>query len=180
MAKTKTKKKTTKPPKVKKILNETESNKPPQWKKVKLSGNLMSDDGGFGLEGLLGLEVLENANSVGVTKEKPVKVKKETFQSKENTLDDSDSDDERCSKNGRQKKKKISKKKAEKLNSTPGKFVLLRQEINAQTYPNEKKKKKSGKIRHEPNENDVNSNGPILSVSNLNVSFPYFNSKYNQ
>lgn len=61
MAKTKTKKKTAKPSKVKKISNGTESNKPPQWKKVKLSGNLLSDDGGLGLEGLLGLEVLENA-----------------------------------------------------------------------------------------------------------------------
>lgn len=30
------------------------------WKKVKIAGNLMSDDGGIGLEGLLGLEVLEN------------------------------------------------------------------------------------------------------------------------
>lgn len=177
MAKTKIMKKTTKPSKVKKILNGTESDKLPQWKKVKLSGNLMSDDGGVGLEGLLGLEVLENANSVGVTKEKPVKVKKGTFQSKDDTLDDSDTDDERCNKHERQKKKKISKKKAEKLNSTPGKFVLLRQGINAQTYPNEKNKKKSGKIKHEPNENDVNSNAAILSVGSLNVSFPYFNSK---
>lgn len=30
------------------------------WKKVKIAGRLMSDDGGTGLEGLMGLEVLEN------------------------------------------------------------------------------------------------------------------------
>lgn len=30
------------------------------WKKVKIAGRLMSDDGGAGLEGLLGLEVLED------------------------------------------------------------------------------------------------------------------------
>lgn len=30
------------------------------WKKVKIAGRLMSDDGGAGLEGLLGVEVLEN------------------------------------------------------------------------------------------------------------------------
>lgn len=30
------------------------------WKKVKIAGRLLSDDGGTGLEGLLGLEVLEN------------------------------------------------------------------------------------------------------------------------
>lgn len=174
MTKTKTKKKTTKLSKVKKIPNGTELNKPPQWKKVKLSGNLLSDDGGFGLEGLLGLEVLENVNSVGVTKEKPVKVKKEKFQSNEDTFDDSDSDGERCSKNGKKKKKEVSKKKAEKLNSTPGKFVLLRQETNAETKPNGKKKKKVGKEKHELNENDVNINGPVLSVGDLNVSFTYF------
>lgn len=174
MAKTKTEKKAPKPSKVKKISNGTESNKPPQWKKVKLSGNLLSDDGGFGLEGLLGLEVLENVNSVGVTKEKPMKVNKEKFQSNEDTFDDSDSDAERCNKNGKKKKKKISKKKIEKLNSKPGKFVLLRQETNAETKPKEKKKKKVGKQKHELNENDMNMSGPVLSVGDLNVSFTYF------
>lgn len=177
MAKTKTKKKTTKLSKVKNFSNGNESNKLPQWKKVKLSGNLLSDDGGFDLEGLLGLEVLENANSVGVTKEQPAKVKKETFQSKGDTFDDSDSDGERCSKNGRKKKKKVSKKKAEELNSTPGKFVLLRQEISADTKPHEKKKEKGGKPKHDPNENDVNINEHVLSVGDLNVSFEYFSLK---
>lgn len=177
MAKTKTKKKTIKPSKVKKISNGTESNKPPQWKKVKLSGNLLSDDGGLGLEGLLGLEVLENAKSVGVTKEKLVKVKKEKFQSEADTFSDSDSDGERCNKNGRKKKKKVSKKKGEKLNSTPGKFVLLRPNSNAVGKSNEKKKKKSGKPKLDPNENNVITNGPVLSVSDLSVSFTYLSLK---
>lgn len=33
------------------------------WKKVKIAGRLMSDDGGTGLEGLMGLEVLENSEA---------------------------------------------------------------------------------------------------------------------
>lgn len=33
------------------------------WKKVKIAGRLMSDDGGAGLEGLMGLEVLENCEA---------------------------------------------------------------------------------------------------------------------
>lgn len=34
----------------------------PAWSKVKIAGNLVTDDGG-GLEGLIGLEVLENYDS---------------------------------------------------------------------------------------------------------------------
>lgn len=45
------------------------------WEKVKLAGNLISDDGGSGLEGLLGLEVLENYDKTSVTKEKFKRVK---------------------------------------------------------------------------------------------------------
>lgn len=173
MAKTKTKKKTTKPSKVKKTSIGSESIKPPQWKKVKLSGNLLSDDGGLGLEGLLGLEVLENANSVGVTKQKFVKVKKEKFQIKEDSFEDSDSDSERCSKNEKKKKKKVSKKKNEKLNSTPGKFVLLREQTNADTKPNGKKKKKGEKPKHQPDESDVNMNESAISIDDLNVSITF-------
>lgn len=46
------------------------------WKKVKLAGKLISDDGGVGLEGLLGLEVLEDYSGVAsVTKVKFARVK---------------------------------------------------------------------------------------------------------
>lgn len=44
-----------------------------KWKKVKLAGNLLSDEGGAGLEGLLGLEVLENYDCK-ITKQKIPKV----------------------------------------------------------------------------------------------------------
>lgn len=48
----------------------------PSWSKVQIAGKLISDDGGAGLEGLLGLEVLENYNGfLSVTKEKPKKAK---------------------------------------------------------------------------------------------------------
>lgn len=45
------------------------------WEKVKLTGNLISDDGGTGLEGLLGLEVLESYGGVAITKAKHDRVK---------------------------------------------------------------------------------------------------------
>lgn len=44
-----------------------------KWKKVKLAGKLLSDEGGAGLEGLLGLEVLENYDCK-ITKQKFPKV----------------------------------------------------------------------------------------------------------
>lgn len=39
------------------------------WKKVKLAGNIVSDDGG-GLEGLIGLEVLESYDDKTINKNK--------------------------------------------------------------------------------------------------------------
>lgn len=45
------------------------------WEKVRLAGNLISDDGGAGLEGFLGLEVLESYAKSSVTKEKFQRVK---------------------------------------------------------------------------------------------------------
>ncbi|XP_031627076.1 ATP-dependent RNA helicase DDX24 isoform X2 [Contarinia nasturtii] len=108
----------------KRILNNT-VNRNPQWKKIKLSGNLLSDDGGASLEGLLGLEVLENYDGViSVTKEKRIKTKKENILVKENS-DDSESDNSKRSKNERKKKKRKLKNvghKKEKSNE-PGSFV---------------------------------------------------------
>lgn len=50
------------------IAKSTKNNS--SWQKVKLAGNLISDDGGKGLEGLLGLEVLESYDDASVTKAK--------------------------------------------------------------------------------------------------------------
>lgn len=44
-----------------------------EWKKVKLAGKLITNDGGAGLEGLLGVEVLENYNG-SITRQKLPKV----------------------------------------------------------------------------------------------------------
>lgn len=54
------KKKHPKPKKGTKFTKKTQQHLPvPSWSKVKIAGNLVTDDGG-GLEGLIGLEVLEN------------------------------------------------------------------------------------------------------------------------
>lgn len=45
--------------------------KPKKWKRVKIAGNLVSDDGG-GLEGLIGLEVMEDYGNNTVTKDKVI------------------------------------------------------------------------------------------------------------
>lgn len=41
----------------------------PRWEKVKIAGNLVTDDGG-GMEGLIGLEVMEDYSRKHVTREK--------------------------------------------------------------------------------------------------------------
>lgn len=41
-----------------------------KWKKVKIAGNLVTDDGGGGLEGLIGLEVMEDYGKNIITKDK--------------------------------------------------------------------------------------------------------------
>lgn len=43
-----------------------QSSKKPAWSKVKIAGSLVTDDGG-GLEGLIGLEVLENYDKDVIT-----------------------------------------------------------------------------------------------------------------
>lgn len=72
----KIKKKTNKPQKsIKKKSGAKLSGKNTAWQKVKLTGNLLSDEGGAGLEGLIGLEVLENyGNDLSVIREKPKRV----------------------------------------------------------------------------------------------------------
>lgn len=58
-----------------------------EWKKIKLAGKLISDDGGVGLEGLLGLEVLEDYGGMSITKTKFEKVKVFILQFEINELD---------------------------------------------------------------------------------------------
>lgn len=160
-----------------------------QWKKVKLSGNLMSDDGGLGLEGLLGLEVLENPQeSVKVTKERFIRIKDIKVPMAEENSDESDS--ERSSKNQRKKKKKSLKKAAEKaaakaaakanktLKNEPGQFVrpLAENDDDDASKPitNDKKKKskKQMKQKHKPNV-DVKSDESALTINDLVVRFSF-------
>lgn len=118
-----------------KTISKNPNNARPQWKKVKLSGNLLSlDDGGASLEGLLGLEVLENYDgAISVTKGKPNKghrIKKSSFNENVNN-DDSNDDHLKRSKNERKKRKqtlkKCMKKKEQVRTATehypPGRFV---------------------------------------------------------
>lgn len=121
----KAKKKSSKKSKNKSKVNKTNGTGKAEWKKIKLVGNLLSDEGGIGLEGLLGLEVLENAGDVvSVLKEKYVKEKKEKFTISD---DESGSDDDRSNKKNRRKKQQKLKKEKNKENSSddnrPGKFV---------------------------------------------------------
>lgn len=168
-------------------------NKKLQWKKVKLSGNLLSDDGGLGLEGLLGLEVLENpSQSVRVTREKIVKQKKPpkvTTKSENSDDDDGDGSDverSRISKNERKKKKKLLKKanekKAAKLNgdkpNEPGRFVRPLPQNNGDgggaTNSNGKsdsnKKKKGKKTKPSKVNDNSKTDEALLAIDDLIVS----------
>lgn len=173
-------------------------NKRPQWKKVKLSGNLLSDEGGIGLEGLLGLEVLENpSESIRVTKEKPSKLKKQlkVFTPTENSDDDdddgSDSERSRRSKNERKKKKKLLKKaqekKAAKINGTkqnePGRFVRplpkdnddgdvgVNDKTNSNKNRDSNKKKKGKKAKQSKPSDNAKPDEALLSIDDLIVRF---------
>lgn len=164
--------------------------KPPQWKKVKLSGNLLSDDGGLGLEGLLGLEVLENpSETVRVTKERPIKLKKTaTVVSNHGNSDDdehdgSDGERSKCSKSQRKKKKKLLKKTKEKQaangneakQNEPGRFVRPLPENNADANTknrNSNKKSKAKKTKpSKPDSDAVNTDETALSIDDLIVRF---------
>lgn len=157
------------------------------WKKVKLSGNLLSDDGGLGLEGLLGLEVLENPHkAVKVTREKFVKVKSIKVPMAEENSEDSDA--ERSSKNQRKKKKKLLKKAKEKAkekaaakakSNEPGRFVrpprdddALDKESKTDENGNtnkKKKKKKSKKQKQTKPDDGADSNEAALTINDLVV-----------
>lgn len=175
-----------KTPKKVSIENSMKSpNQKAQWKNVKLSGNLMSDDGGFGLEGLLGLEVLENPQqAVKVTKENRIKIKDIKVPMAEENSDESDS--ERSSKNQRKKKKKLLKKAAEKravkaaakanrtVKNEPGRFVRPLPEndddkISKPMTNDKKKSKKDKQQKHQPNI-DVKSDESALTINDLVVS----------
>lgn len=165
---------------------EADISKHPEWKTVKLSGNLLSDEGGIGLEGLLGLEVLENASSLSIEKQKHVKVKKgeKKYIPDENSGDESESDDgggRRGGKNARKKKKKLLKKKmkkeAEKTGSTPGRYVLLRppnaetEEKPSGTENNGKQNKKSKKSKKSaPEGANPEADESALTIDDLIVS----------
>lgn len=166
-----------------KVKSIEKPSKPPQWKKIKLSGNLMSDDGGFGLEGLLGLEVLENpAEAVEVTKEKLVKVKRTKAPVKEDASDESDTEHSKLSKNQRKNKKKKLLKKAKakaQLNSTannvPGRFVRPPPNdgnaSNVIKKDNSKKKNKSKKPKQHKQSDDSTSDEPKLTIDDLIVRY---------
>lgn len=97
------------------------------WEKVKIKGNVISDDGG-GFEGLIGLEVLENYDNVLIGKDKKKKSTKPKSEAKSNRITkkrklvDLSNGDE-----GSEKSKKTENPKAIHNQSTkrPGRFVLL-------------------------------------------------------
>lgn len=152
----------------------------PQWKKIKLSGKLLSDEGGIGLEGLLGLEVLENAGDVlSVVKEKPQKVKREKFAVKEDLSgDESGSDDERSNKKKRRKKLQKKKKKEEEKNNAknsadnePGKFVrMMKADAPAADKAKKPKKGKAAKVAKSVESNEADPNEPKTTINDLIVS----------
>ncbi|XP_037043946.1 ATP-dependent RNA helicase DDX24 [Bradysia coprophila] len=96
-------------------LKSKATNKRPQiegsWSKVKIAGNLITNDGG-GLEGLVGLEVLENYDKNIIAKVK--KSKKRQREDDEDELQD---------------KPKVKQNKKQKINhavpSKPGRYVLI-------------------------------------------------------
>lgn len=153
----------------------------PQWKKIKLAGKLMSDEGGIGLEGLLGLEVLENpAEALSVFKEKPVRGKREWFQSEEKLDEELGSDNEYSSKKDRkkqlQKKKKTNSKKGCSGDDEPGKFVrMMKPESKSEKTsagkdaPKKPKKGKGAKVAEtieepSPDEEKFTVNDLIVSI----------------
>lgn len=165
---------------VTKVKSIEKPSKNPQWKKIKLSGNLMSDDGGFGLEGLLGLEVLENpAEAVTVTKEKFVKVKRAKAPVKEDNSDESDTEHTKLSKNQRKKKKKLLKKTKAQLkdaaNNAPGRFVRPppndKNAKNVIKNDGSKKKNKSKKGKKQKQNDDSTSDEPKLAIDDLIVRY---------
>lgn len=133
---------------LKQMSSRNQNNSKPQWKKVKLSGNLLSmDDGDASLEGLLGLEVLENYDgAISITKGKPIKGKNKKILSsiKENNDDDIDMDQSQCSKNERKRKQKQKEsKKKKKLTEDiaiphhdPGRYVRLITDCDDSSYNN--------------------------------------------
>lgn len=145
------------------------------WEKVKLSGNLLSDDGGANLEGLLGLEVLENYDRSSIKKQKHVIAKKlkNNFRERNENSDESEAEQSRPSKNERKKKKKLQKnsnKKRTQENGSPevepGRFVRPIQD-NKKKQKNGKKKGKKSKQQTSNDESITNS----LSMDDLTVSF---------
>lgn len=151
----------------------------PQWKKIKLAGQLLSDEGGIGLEGLLGLEVLENVGDVvSVLKERPQRVKREKIiAEKELSGDESGSDNERSNKKQRrkklQKKKKEEKKKALSASddNEPGKFVRMLKPVASDANASKKPKKgKGGKVRKSAESNETATDEPKVNIDDLIVS----------
>lgn len=98
----------------------------PQWKEVKLSGNLITDDSVGTLEGLVGLEVLEDYDGRLVTTTKPSKKKKQKQDKRKSTETHTnghnDSEDESLPPPTK-KSKKEGKKKEVTEESEPGQFV---------------------------------------------------------
>lgn len=154
----------------------------PQWKKIKLSGKLLSDEGGIGLEGLLGLEVLENAGQVvSVLKEKPQRVKREKIIKEDELSGDesgSDHDKDVNKKKQRKKKQKKKKKKEDAANkgkdsddNEPGKFVRVMKAAAPGSDASKKPKKgKAGKQIKSAETDETNPDEVKTTIDDLIVS----------
>lgn len=104
------------------------------WQEVKLSGNLITDDSVGTLEGLIGLEVLEDYDGKLINKIKPQRTKLKRKQEPKQESDKSsgyDSDEGAPSKETQPKKgkkakePKKSKQVPEEVDNEPGRFVRM-------------------------------------------------------
>lgn len=157
-------------------VNNSNGTGKPQWKKIKLTGNLLSDEGGTGLEGLLGLEVLENAGDVvSILKEKYVKQKKEKFTENVDFSDEeSGSDDEHSNKKKRRKKLQKLKKEKDKekspVDNGPGKFVRAMAAGGGEATKKKKKKGKGSKPKKIAESIEASEDEEKITMNDLIVS----------
>lgn len=168
---------------LKRMSSRNQNNSKPQWEKVKLSGKLLSmDDGDASLEGLLGLEVLENYDgAISITKGKPVKGKNKKILSsiKKDNVDDIDMDQSQSKKNERKRKQKQKEFKKKKnltediaiTHHNPGKYVRLIPDCDDSSY-NDNTIEKIDKLKNSNHQTTYRdeSNKIALSTEDLIVS----------
>lgn len=157
------------------VKSKKPNKKQPSWEKVKISGNLVSNDGG-GLEGLIGLEVLEdydqNIISEGGSGKVCVNIKI-TIKHKWSQMIwfqrkyENSGDDEKIELN-KKRKNSDNKKTNETKATAPGKFVLLKRKKKSEGEKNGKEP-----CTEEDNESeadtDVLTSDDLVVISHINI-----------